>query len=43
MFLQIPFKDKNCLIGKWLLVKEYTETLLGASEELSWCEKPSII
>jgi hypothetical protein len=43
MFLQISFEDKDCLIGKWLLGKGYTETLLGLSEELSSCEKPSII
>jgi hypothetical protein len=43
MFVQISFEDKDCLIGKWLLVKGYKETLLGPSEDLSWCEEPSII
>jgi hypothetical protein len=43
MFLQISFEDKDCLIGKWLLVNEYTEMPLRPSEELSWCEEPSII
>jgi len=41
--LKYAFEDKDCLIGKWLLVNGYTETLLGPSEELSWCEKPSIV
>jgi hypothetical protein len=43
MFLQISFEDKDCLIGKWLFVKGNTETLLGPSQELSCCKKPSII
>jgi len=38
MFLQISFEDKECLIGKWLLIKGYTESIHGSSEEFSWCE-----